>query len=93
MDIYGRSFAPRYWRFSVAVVDTNGNRIAEVGRYGNADSRGPGSVPVEGGLALRHCSYLCTVSDEWLYLNDSGSNRVIRLKLAYAVEERVGLAK
>jgi hypothetical protein len=92
-DIYGRSFAPRYWRFSVAIVDTNGNRITEIGRWGNADSgRGPDSpVKVKGGIALAHCSYLCTVTDKWLYLNDSGSNRVIRLKLGYEAEERMGL--
>ena len=93
VDIYGRSFVPRAWRFSAAVLDTNGNLITEVGTYGNADSgRGPDSpVRVNGGVALAHCSYLCTVTDQWLYLHDSGNNRVVQGRLGYAREERVRL--
>jgi hypothetical protein len=41
VDPYGRVFAPNCFRFCVEVVDTNGNRIERVGRYGNADDRGP----------------------------------------------------
>jgi hypothetical protein len=93
VDIMGRVFIPEAYRFRIAVRDTNGNLVKYIGRYGNADSgRGPdSSVKVKGGIALSTCCYLCAVTDEWLYLNDQGSNRLIRLKLAYETEERVGL--
>jgi len=36
-DYFARSFAPEMDRYSVAVLDTNGNLIVRVGKYGNAD--------------------------------------------------------
>jgi len=41
LDYLGRSFLPEPLRFSVAVVDTNGNLILRVGRYGNEDDGVP----------------------------------------------------
>ena len=37
LDHFARSFAPEYDRFSVAVLDTAGNLMLRVGRYGNVD--------------------------------------------------------
>jgi hypothetical protein len=94
VDLYSRLFAPMAWRFCVAVLDTNGNPITFVGRYGNAESgRGPKSpVKVKGGIATTHCSFLAIVSDRWLYMMDSGNNRIVRVKLGYAAEETARLA-
>ena len=41
VDDYGRVFVPNPFRFAVEVLDTNGNLITRVGRYGNADDAGP----------------------------------------------------
>ena len=37
MDYLGRSFAPEVRRYQVAVLDTAGNLILRVGKYGNVD--------------------------------------------------------
>jgi len=40
-DPYGRVFAPNVFRFGVEMLDTNGNLITRIGRYGNSDDVGP----------------------------------------------------
>ena len=84
-DPYGRSFAPKAYAFVVGVTDTNGNRICEIGRYGNPDS--PAMKPGDADIGLADCSFLTTVPDRWLYLNDDANLRIIRLKLGYAAEK------
>jgi hypothetical protein len=37
VDHFGRSFAPEMDRYSVAVLDSSGNLILRVGKYGNVD--------------------------------------------------------
>lgn len=93
-DAYGRSFVPESWRYSVGVVDTNGNPVLHIGRYGNLDSgRGPDSpVKVAGDIAFSQCDYVSTVTDRWLYVADTGNWRVVRLKLGYHTEQTVSLA-
>ena len=86
-DPYGRCFIPKSYAFTIGIIDTNGNRICEVGRYGNADS--PAMKPGDTDIGLAQCSYLATVSDRWLYLNDDANVRIIRLKLGYHAEEAV----
>ncbi|HUT33171.1 MAG TPA: hypothetical protein VNE39_06820 [Planctomycetota bacterium] len=94
-DLYGRSFIPESWRYSVGVCDTNGNPVLHIGRYGNPDSgRGPDSaVVVEGGIAFSQCDFVSTVSDRWLYVADTGNWRVVRLRLGYHVEATVPLVE
>jgi len=41
LDYFARSFAPEVDHYSVAVLDTNGNLILRIGRYGNADDGVP----------------------------------------------------
>ncbi len=93
VDLYGRVFVPESWRYSVGVCDTNGNPVMHIGRYGNADSgRGPESpIKVHGDIAFSQCDYLCTLSDRYLYVADTGNFRVVRVKLGYHAEERAGL--
>ncbi len=92
-DVYGRSFIPESWRYSVGVCDTNGNPITHIGRYGNMDSgQGPQSpVPVAGGIAFSQCDFVTTLSDRWLYVADTGNWRVVRIKLGYHQEAVVPL--
>jgi len=71
------------------VVDTNGNRICEIGRYGNPES--PAMKRGEADIGLAHCSFLATESDRWLYLNDNGNSRIIRIQLGYHTQEIVPL--
>jgi hypothetical protein len=90
LDLYARCFIPKAYQFTVGVVDTNGNPICEIGRYGNADSgRGPGSAAPE--IALAYCAYVAVLSDRWLYLCDDGNNRIVRVRLGYHAEERTSL--
>ena len=41
LDYFGRSFAPEVDRFRVVVLDTNGNVILRIGRYGNVEDGEP----------------------------------------------------
>ena len=41
LDYFARSFAPENDQFSVAVLDSNGNLIMRIGRYGNVDDGVP----------------------------------------------------
>jgi hypothetical protein len=70
-DPYGRTFIPRAYAYHVLVVDTNGNRIGEIGRFGNADR--PAMKPGDTDIGLGQCSYLSTVSDKWLYIADDSN--------------------
>ena len=90
MDRYGRVFAPESHRSSVAVLDTNGNFVLRLGRYGNADSgRGPDS-PIKVGapeIALAYCTYLAADSGRRrLYLCDQGNSRIVGVRLEYERE-------
>jgi len=97
-DPYGRVFAPNIFRFSVEMLDTSGNQIARIGRYGNADSAGPGSGstgsppdvlspskgrPPEPEIALAWPVDV-SVADGKVYILDAASNRVTIVKFEYS---------
>lgn len=90
-DPYGRTFMPRAYAYHVLVLDTNGNRVCEIGRFGNADK--PAMKPGDTDIGLGQCSYLATVSDRWLYIADDSNLRIIRVKLGYHVDCRVAVRK
>jgi len=52
LDYFGRSFAPETEHYSVAVLDTAGNLILRIGRYGNVDDGVP-LVGATGGSSAR----------------------------------------
>ncbi len=100
LDHLGRSFVPEMDRYSVAVLDTNGNLIMRVGTYGNADDGKPlfqnkqrheGKPRSIGGdeVALFHAPYLATHTDRRLFIADPGNGRVVGVKLSYHVEETI----
>jgi len=49
VDYFGRTFAPEHDRYSVAVLDSGGNLITRIGRYGNVDD----GVPLAARLPVR----------------------------------------
>ncbi|MEX1096717.1 MAG: hypothetical protein WED34_11770 [Planctomycetales bacterium] len=93
LDFFARSFAPEVDHYSVAVLDSAGNLITRIGRYGNADSAGPSSaVPLDGdGVGLFHAAYVAAHTDHRLFIADVGNSRLISVKLGYHASERLPL--
>ncbi len=90
LDWYKRSFVPEVYRHSIGILDTNGNVITHVGRYGNFDSDGrPGSrVPPGGdGVALIRGVYVST-TDNYFVIED-WNQRLIVVRLHNHAEEAV----
>ena len=99
-DYFNRSFAPEVGHYSVAVLDTNGNLILRVGRYGNVEdgrpliaAGGPKATRPLGGdeVALFHAAYLGVDTDRRLFIADAGNGRIVSVKLGYHAEERIAL--
>jgi len=100
LDYFARSFVPEVDHYSVAVLDTNGNLILRMGRYGNVDdgvplvsAGGPTSPRSLGGdeIALFHAPHLATHTDRRLFIADVGNERIVSVKLDYHANERVAL--
>jgi len=78
VDDFGRVFYPDQGRFRVAVLDTNGNAITTIGRYGNQDdARDEIAFTWMVGLG---------VSDKYLYVADALNRQVQRCRLTYRAE-------
>ena len=93
LDYFARSIAPEPTHYSVAIIDSNGNLITRVGRYGNVDSQGAKSLNPLGGdeVGLMHACYVGAHTDHRLFISDVGNGRIVSVKLDYHVTERVGL--
>ncbi|MFO7899201.1 MAG: hypothetical protein R6V58_09085, partial [Planctomycetota bacterium] len=100
LDLFARSFATELNRFRVAVLDTNGNLILRMGKYGNVDdgvplikTGGPETPRPVGGdeVALCHPSYLAAHTDRRLFIADYGNYRILSVKLAYRATRKVEL--
>ncbi|HOX07676.1 MAG TPA: hypothetical protein PK280_14850 [Planctomycetota bacterium] len=85
-DEYGRVFAPNPYRFSVEMLDTGGNQIARIGRYGNADSAGPGSKVPEPEIAFAWPAFV-SVAGGKVYVGDPDSRRISVIRFEHAAEE------
>ncbi|MEX1095926.1 MAG: SMP-30/gluconolactonase/LRE family protein [Planctomycetales bacterium] len=101
LDYLARSFVPELDHYSVAVLDSAGNLVLRIGRYGNADDGMPlvqdGASPAVrsiGGdeVALFQAPYLATHTDRRLFIADPGNYRLLSVRLGYHAEERVPLA-
>jgi len=84
LDYFARSFAPEVRRFRVAVIDSAGNLITRIGRYGNVDDKH---------IALMHGAYVAVETDRRLYIADPGNARIVATKLTYARSASVALAE
>jgi len=92
LDLFARSFAPEIDHYSVAVLDTNGNLILRIGKFGNVDdgkplisNNGPQITNSIGGdeVALFHAPYVATFSDRRLFISDGGNSRILSVKMEY----------
>jgi hypothetical protein len=86
MDASSRLWIPANHVFSVRVLDSNGNRILRIGRYGNVDDADPKHGKI-------HFAWLRAVaaSDSAMYAADAGNSRILKAALSYAVEDAVAL--
>jgi len=91
LDEFGRCFIPDRLGYAVNVVDSEGNRLTRFGSWGNAtakDSGRPAAVP-EIGFAKPD---FVAASARYCYVSDGSNDRVVRVRLDYAVRETVPLA-
>lgn len=95
LDFYARSFVSEQDRYSVAVLDTNGNLILRMGTYGNEDSRGARSpVPLGGDeIGFFLGAYLATHTDKRLFVADAGNARIVSVSLGYHASATLPLRK
>ena len=95
LDYFARSFTPEPMQYSVSVLDSSGNLILRIGRYGNADSAGPKSKEPLGGdeVGLFHPSFIGTHTDHRLFISDIGNERIISVKLEYHINKIIPFAK
>ncbi|MFO7899308.1 MAG: hypothetical protein R6V58_09630, partial [Planctomycetota bacterium] len=100
LDEFARSFAPEPHQYRVAVLDSAGNLILHVGRYGNvADGvpldrkGGPKAVRSIGGdeVSLVHACFVGTHTDRRLFIADLGNARILSVKLGYHASETIEL--
>jgi hypothetical protein len=82
VDLFGRVYAPDVFRFSVQMLDTNGNQVHRIGRYGNADSAGPKSAVPEPAIAFAWPAFVAVAGDE-VYVSDPGNRRITVVRLDY----------
>ncbi len=100
LDDYARSFTPEHDRYTIGVLDSAGNLILRVGRYGNVDDGvplvkdgGPPNPRSIGGdeVGLFDARYVGTHTDRRLFISDSGNARIVSAKIGYHTEEQVAL--
>ncbi|MCK6474033.1 MAG: hypothetical protein L6R28_20105 [Planctomycetes bacterium] len=93
LDYFARSIGPETDHYSVAILDSAGNLVTRVGRYGNLDSAGPKSrVPLGGDeVGLMHPNFVASHTDRRLFIADAGNARIVSVKLRYHREARVSL--
>lgn len=82
LDRYNRAFVPSMQLYSIMVLDANGNRMARIGRYGNPDCKGPGSLVPEPDLGFAWVRGVA-VSDKAFYAEDYTNMRVVKAGLTY----------
>jgi sugar lactone lactonase YvrE len=100
LDHFARSFAPEVRRYCVAVLDSAGNLILRIGRYGNVEDGkslvsdgGPAGARSIGGdeVGLFHAAYVGVHTDRRLFIHDAGNGRIASVKLDYHTQARVAL--
>ena len=100
LDYFNRSFTSEPQLFSVAVLDSSGNLILRVGRYGNVQDGkpliadgGPAETRSIGGdeVGLFHACFVATDTDRRLFIADQGNARILSVKLGYHAEEKIAL--
>jgi hypothetical protein len=67
------------------MLDTNGNEVLRIGRWGNMDSYGPTSPNPEPNIPLMYPS-ATALSKRFLYITEWRHSRILRVKLGYEAE-------
>ena len=80
-DPYGRVFIPDCFRFAVNVLDTAGNLITRIGRYGNADDISKGAD-----IFFAWPAYV-DLGEDRLYVSDVNANCLTVVDLKYTAEK------
>ncbi|MCX7805470.1 MAG: hypothetical protein N3A38_09815, partial [Planctomycetota bacterium] len=100
LDYFARSIAPEPSLYGVAVLDSAGNLITRIGRYGNPDDGRPlvphlevkSPNPIgDDEVALFHACYTGTHTDRRIFISDVGNGRILSVKIGYHAEERIAL--
>ncbi|MCG3180152.1 MAG: hypothetical protein BIFFINMI_02509 [Phycisphaerae bacterium] len=86
VDAFGRVFYPNLGQFRIEVVDTANNWIGAFGRYGNQDAGSPDAAGGRSEIPLAWPTYVA-VTDDYAFVNDTVSNRVVRVRLDAQAEE------
>jgi hypothetical protein len=90
LDGFDRVFVPHTHLSCVLVLDSNFNRIARIGNYGNVDNKGSRSKHPTPEIAFSSPNYLA-VGDRSLYVADGGNKRILRADLQYHTQAEVTL--
>ncbi len=80
-DDFGRTYVPAAHRNTIRMLDTAGNELLRIGRYGNLDS-GPNARLKEPNVPLRFPT-ATALSKRYLYAVEEDIFRVLRIKLGY----------
>jgi hypothetical protein len=87
-DPWARFWIPATGLFSVMVIDSNGNRIARLGRYGNMDDTEADLKAGKDGIRFAWLRAVAA-SDTAFYVADTANRRVLKAAISYAAEETV----
>jgi hypothetical protein len=90
VDPYGRLFIPNAITQKVSVIDNSGNTVLEFGEYGNADSRGPGSLVPTADIPLAW-PVGAAATDDYIYLTDMINTRLLQVRMDFALNSMPGL--
>ncbi|MFO7899301.1 MAG: hypothetical protein R6V58_09595 [Planctomycetota bacterium] len=94
LDWYRRVYVPEAYRHSIGILDTNGNLILHLGRYGNFDDAPGGkngAGPGEEDIAMMYVRFV-SVTDNYLVYGDWAEKLVV-LRLDYHAEETAQVPK
>lgn len=94
LDWYRRVYVPEAYRHSIGVLDTNGNLIMHLGRYGNFDDAPGGKNGAQVGgedIGMLYVRFI-SATDNYLVYSDWGE-KIILLKLAYHAEETLPISE
>ncbi len=100
LDLFARSVAPEPYQFRVAVLDSAGNLILRIGKYGNVEDGkplvakgGPAKTRSIGGdeVGLVHACFVGTHTDRRIFISDLGNARILSVRLDYHAGEKIAL--
>jgi hypothetical protein len=88
LDRWARPWIGSNQLCSLTVLDTNGNRIARFGRYGNVNDTDDDVKAGRDGLRFSWIR-MVAASDTAVYAADPDNRRILKAALSYAAEETV----